>query len=93
VNEQQHPENHPDHAELHVEVVPTGSVTPTPFTFERTMLVARAAAEAAERLKYRAKVPGFQTENDHQLPENETLERAGVRDGEVLVLIDTAGGV
>ncbi len=93
MSEQQQPEHHHDHDDLHVRVVPTGSVTPTAFTFEKTTPVARAAAEAAEKLKYRAKVPGFQTEDDHQLPENETLEQAGVRDGELLALIDTAGGV
>jgi hypothetical protein len=93
VSTQPQNDHHHDHDDLHVEVVPTGSVKPTPFTFEKTMLVSAAAARAAEKLEYRAKVPGFQTADDHQLPENETLQRAGVHDGQILTLIDSAGGV
>jgi len=68
VSETPEPDHQHHHDDLHVKVVPTGSVTPTPFTFEKTMLVSLAAKEAADRLKYRAKVVARQLDGSTPPP-------------------------
>lgn len=91
----QAPEEHGKRDILHVKVLAPGFVDPRPFQFAETLTVKQAATEAAQAFGYRANTPGFQTTGPEpkELPENETLAAAGVRDGETLELIDTGGGV
>jgi hypothetical protein len=77
---------------IHAEVIPPGSLDATRMEFDRSHTVNQAAAQAAERLEYRATAPGFQNDQRVLLPGSETLEQAGVNDGYVLFLVDTAGG-
>jgi hypothetical protein len=77
---------------VYPEVIPPGKLDATPIAFEVSLTVRQAAAEAARELEVRAKDPGFQNADKEELNPDETLAEAGVNDGYVLYLIDTAGG-
>lgn len=77
---------------VHTEVIPPGKLDAKPMVFEANLTVRQAAAEAARKLEVRAKDPGFQNADKEELNPDETLAKAGVNDGYVLYLIDTAGG-
>jgi hypothetical protein len=80
------------HAVVHTQVIPPGSLDATPFEFEERLTVREAATEAARKLGYRTNNAGFQNDQKVELKSDETLVQAGVNDGYVLYLIDTAGG-
>jgi hypothetical protein len=88
------PEQHVgDHNRVvHTELIPPGKLDATPMAFEVSLTVRQAAAEAARRLQIRVQDPGFQNADKEELNLDETLAQAGVNDGYVLYLIDTAGG-
>lgn len=95
MTDEAHEHEHGSREVLHVLVLAPGFVEPRKFEFKKTLTVKQAATEAASAFGYRANTPGFQTTgpDPKELPENETLAAAGVRDGETLELIDTGGGV
>jgi hypothetical protein len=80
------------HGVVHTEVIPPGSLDATPFEFRESLTVREAATEAARKLGYRTNNAGFQNADRVQLNSDQTLAQAGVNDGYVLYLIDTAGG-
>lgn len=88
----QHPER-PGGDTLDVLVLAPGFLDPHPFSFRKNLTVSEAARQAAETLGYRPNTPGFQDAEGKELPGDKRLVAAGVRDGDVLELIDTAGGV
>jgi hypothetical protein len=77
---------------VHPEVIGPGSLNAHRFKFHETVTVSHAAAEAARELGYRAQNPGFQNDERVRLDPEQTLVQAGVNNGYVLFLIDTAGG-
>lgn len=77
---------------VHPEVIAPGSLDAHKFKFHENVTVAHAAKEAARDLGYRTSNPGFQNADREQLDSQQTLAQAGVNDGYVLYLIDTAGG-
>jgi hypothetical protein len=77
---------------VHTEVIAPGSLDARPFEFRDTLTVRQAATEAARELGYRTNNAGFQNADRVQLNPDQTLTEAGVNDGYVLYLIDTAGG-
>ena len=77
---------------VRTEVIAPGSLDARPFEFRDTLTVSQAATEAARELGYRTNNAGFQNADRVQLNPNQTLAQAGVNDGYVLYLIDTAGG-
>lgn len=68
--------------------------TPKPkhFNWLATLLVGEAAKEAAERFKYAEGTPGL-SKGGQVLDNGQTLEAAGVKDGDELTLVDVGGGV
>jgi hypothetical protein len=90
----QQPEGHHGGGDrvVRVDVIPLGSLDAVTFTFRVMLTVRQAAAEAADKLGYRAKDPGFKNADRVELNPDQTLAEAGVNDGYVLYLIDTAGG-
>lgn len=89
-----HPGGHlgGDDKVVRTEVIPPGSLDAIPFTFRVSLTVRQAATEAARELKYRTNDAGFKNADREELNPDETLADAGVNDGYVLYLIDTAGG-
>lgn len=78
---------------LHVEVYAPRHPEPKKFTWEPSLLVRDAAAEAAKKFKYSPDgTPGL-SKQGHALDNGTTLEAAGVRSGDELTLIDAGGGV
>jgi hypothetical protein len=77
---------------VHTEVIAPGSLDARPFEFHDTLTVREAATEAARELGYSTNNAGFQNADRVQLNSDQTLAQAGVNDGYVLYLIDTAGG-
>lgn len=86
------PEHHVENKVVHTEVIPPGKLDATPFSFQPSLTVRQAAKEAADRLGVQAKDPGFMNADRAELNLDHTLAEAGVNDGYVLYLIDTAGG-
>lgn len=82
-----------DRGELDVRVQAPGFLEPRRFRFREDMTVSEAATEAATAFGYRPNTPGFRAPDGLELPETDTLSAAGVRDEELLQLIDTGGGV
>lgn len=80
------------HGVVRTQVIPPGSLDATPFEFQESLTVREAATEAARKLGYRTNNAGFQNDQKVELSSNQTLAQAGVNDGYVLYLIDTAGG-
>ncbi|MGH3217858.1 MAG: hypothetical protein ACRDPY_03870 [Streptosporangiaceae bacterium] len=77
---------------VRTEVIAPGSLDAVPFEFRVSLTVRQAATEAAHELKYRTNDAGFQNADKVELNPDQTLAEAGVNDGYVLYLIDTAGG-
>jgi hypothetical protein len=77
---------------VHTEVIPPGSLDATKFVFDEDKKVSQAATEAAKELGIRVSSPGFKNAEQVELNSDQTLKQAGVNDGYVLYLIDTAGG-
>lgn len=77
---------------VHTEVIAPGSLDARPFEFQESLTVRQAATEAARELGYRTNNAGFQNADRVQLNSDQTLAQAGVNDGYVLYLNDTAGG-
>jgi hypothetical protein len=90
----QHDEGHHDEEGriVRTEVIAPGSLDARPFRFRESLTVREAATEAARKLELRTNSPGFQNDERVELNPDETLAQAGVNDGYVLYLIDTAGG-
>jgi len=80
------------HRVVHTQVIAPGSLDARPFEFPESLTVRQAATEAARELGYRTNNAGFQNDERVQLNPDQTLAQAGVNDGYVLYLIDTAGG-
>jgi hypothetical protein len=70
-----------------------GFIEAKEFSFAKNLTVAQAAHQAAEAFGYTPNTPGFQDSDGNELPGDKRLVAAGVRDGDELQLIDTAGGV
>jgi hypothetical protein len=87
-----HADGHDGGEIVKTEVIPPGSLDATPMEFKITLTVREAATKAAEKLGIRVSNPGFQNDKQIELNSDETLAQAGVNDGYVLYLIDTAGG-
>lgn len=77
---------------LEVKVIAPGIVEPRDFSFRKNLSVGEAAAEAAATLGFQANSPSFQ-KGDEVLDRNKRLVAAGVRDGDLLELVDVGGGV
>ena len=87
---------HPEHGQgPTVEVSVLGPTDPEarPFSFKKNELVGDAAKTAAEALGYRAQSPTFQDASKHVLDRMKNLAASGVKDGDVLELVDAGGGV
>jgi hypothetical protein len=78
---------------VEVTVFAPGLVEGRAFTFRKELTVGEAAAEAAVALGFHANVPSFQKEGEPVLDRTKRLVAAGVRDGDVLELVDAGGGV
>jgi hypothetical protein len=92
-SDQRHEDHHGGENRLiRTEVIAPGSLDARPFEFRVTLTVRHAATEAARELKYRTNNAGFQNADRVALNPDQTLAEAGVNDGYVLYLIDTAGG-
>lgn len=78
---------------LEVTVRAPGFIEAKEFSFAKNLTVAQAAQEAAEAFGYTPNTPGFQDSDGNELPSDKRLVAAGIRDGDELQLIDTAGGV
>lgn len=87
-----HDEHKHDRGIVHTDVIAPGSLDARRFSFKETLTVHQAATEAARELGYRPNNAGFQNADRIQLDPGQTLSQAGVNDGYVLFLIDTAGG-
>jgi hypothetical protein len=76
-----------------VTVFAPGLVEGREFTFRKNLTVGDAASEAAAALGFHANAPSFQKDDEPVLDRTKTLAAAGVRDGDVLELVDAGGGV
>jgi hypothetical protein len=85
-------QHHGDDKVVRTEVIAPGSLDAVRFEFRLSLTVHQAATEAAKELKYRAQSAGFKNADEVELNPDATLAEAGVNDGYVLYLIDTAGG-
>jgi hypothetical protein len=92
--EQDETDGKPGHGarELHVKVLAPRSTEPKRFTWDKDMLVADAAAEAAQAFGYTGGTPGL-SKGRKMLEPTEQLHQAGVHDGDTLELLDRGGGV
>jgi hypothetical protein len=79
---------------IHVEVFsPKEAKKGKKFTWELSMLVSAAAREAADKFGYASQgTPGL-SKAGQVLDNTQSLEAAGVVDGDELTLVDTGGGV
>jgi hypothetical protein len=82
----------PDKQEVTVTVHAPRSPDPKQFTWPKTMKVGEAAKVAATAFGYQGGHPGLQ-KGDEVLDNNKPLVAVGVRDGDVLDLVDSGGGV
>lgn len=82
-----------DGATLEVNVIAPGIVDPRDFAFKKNMTVGDAADESANTLGFRANSPSFQKGEDPVMDRTKRLVAAGVRDGDLLELVDVGGGV
>lgn len=83
---------HHDH-KLHVTVHAPRHPRPKHFDFPPQEIVAAAAAQAASAFGYRPGQHSFQNESGEVLDRNISLRDAGVRDRDVLELVEAGGGV
>ncbi len=87
-------ETHPGPDELHVRVIAPSERQPREFNFPKTQTVGDAATIAATAFGLHPTAPSFELERSEQvLDRTLTLDAAGVRDGELLELVDVGGGV
>lgn len=77
---------------LAVKVHAPGIVEARDFTFKKNLTVGEAALEAATALGFQANTPSLQKADD-VLDRSKRLVAAGVRDGDLLELVDVGGGV
>jgi WXG100 protein secretion system (Wss), protein YukD len=84
---------HGNGSTVKVTVFAPGLVEGREFTFRKDLTVGHAAAEAAAALGFHANAPSFQKDGEPVLDRTKTLATAGVRDGDVLELVDAGGGV
>ncbi len=77
---------------LDVVVYAPGETKPRKFSWDKHMLVADAAAEAAKAFGHTSGNPSL-ANGKEVLPRDKQLVAAGVRDGDRLELIDIGGGV
>jgi WXG100 protein secretion system (Wss), protein YukD len=84
---------HGNGSTVKVTVFAPGLVEGREFTFRKDLTVGQAAAEAAAALGFHANAPSFQKDGEPVLDRTKTLAAAGVRDGDVLELVDAGGGV
>lgn len=68
-------------------------VRPREFSFLKTESISAAAKHAATEFGLHPTDPSFQTKAGDVLDATETLEQAGVTNGEELDLVDVGGGV
>lgn len=80
------------HKKLHVTVFSPRTPKGKKFVWEPTLIVGEAAKEAAAKFRYAEGTPGLSKEGQ-VLPNDQTLEAAGVMDGDELTLVDVGGGV
>ena len=80
---------------LTVTVFAPNSPDPKEFTWPKTLKVSEAARAAATDFGYSGGDPGLQTAppESRVLDKNKPLVAEGIRDGDELELLDTAGGV
>lgn len=78
---------------LEVKVIAPSLLEPRDFSFRKNLTVGEAAAEAAAALGFQANTPSFQKGDEPVLDRSKRLVAAGVRDGDVLELVDVGGGV
>lgn len=88
-------ETQPDKGKLEITVLVRAPRTPHPkkFTWRIDMLVGTAADQAAKEFGYEGGTPSFQNKEGRVLDRQKTLHQEGVRDHDVLELVDTGGGV
>ena len=80
--------------ELTVVVFAPRKPDPQKFTWLKSMLVGKAADEAAQAFGYEAGTPTLQEKKDGRvLDRQKTLAAAGVQDTDELELTDSGGGV
>lgn len=83
----------PDKQELDVKVyTPRDTTDQRPFEWSKHLDVGTAAAEAATAFGYQPGTPTL-AKDGHALDRSKQLVAAGVRDGDVLELVDAGGGV
>ena len=63
------------------------------FTWNRSEIVGEAADEVAEAFGIKAEDPTFQTKCDSILDRSQTLQDAGVKEGDKLEFVSPGGGV
>jgi hypothetical protein len=83
----------PDKNELTVIVYAPRTPDPKTFTWLKTLNVGTAAREAATAFGYQGGNPGLQNAKGQVLDNRKPLVAEGVRDGDILELIDGGGGV
>jgi hypothetical protein len=76
-----------------VKVFAPNETEPREFTFEKTMKVGDAAAQAAAAFGYQPQLASFQNQDDRVLDRNKPLVAEHVKDGDELELVDVGGGV
>jgi hypothetical protein len=91
MSEQGHGEHGPP--TITVKVFAPNETDPREFTFEKTMKVGDAAAQAAIEFGYQAQLPSFQNKDDRVLDRDKPLVAEHVQDGDELELVDIGGGV
>jgi hypothetical protein len=93
---EEHDTDEPGHGEgntLEVTVLAPGLLEGRAFSFRKNLTVEEAATEAATAMGFHANAPSFQRGDEPVLDRTKRLVAAGVRDGDVLELVDAGGGV
>jgi hypothetical protein len=81
------------HRDLTVEVFVPSQVEGKTFTWARSMRVGEAAEQAAAEFGIHGWTPSLQNEAGKVLDRDKPLVAEGVRDGDMLELVDAGGGV
>lgn len=76
-----------------VQVYAPRTTEPKTFTWPKTKKIGEAAEEAASAFGYESGTPTFQNADEVVLDRNKPLVAEKVKDGDVLELVDTGGGV
>jgi hypothetical protein len=84
---------HGEGATVEVRVLGPADVEARSFSFKKNQTVQEAARIAAEALGYAAATPTFQNDKGQVLDRAKNLAASGVKDGDVLELVDAGGGV